>query len=118
MDVSHAFHGLASAHHDGKEGTKRRELGKMTARVLEAITSKWPANPLEVASELGENSNAGGKKAKTNSSKALSSRYLYHFRKLHGLGLIDMKKLGNTYVAWPMDMERLRVLHEMLREGD
>jgi hypothetical protein len=31
------------------------------------------------------------------------------------LDLIEMKKTGNTYIAWPMDMEKLRVIHEMLK---
>ena len=35
--------------------------------------------------------------------------------KLKKLDLIDMKKMGNTYVAWPTDIEKLRVLHEMMR---
>jgi hypothetical protein len=85
---------------------KERRMSESTLRVFKIICSKWPLNPLEVAKELGED----GK------SKTLSAKYLYHFRKLKGMDLIEMKKLGNTYIVWPIDIEKLRVIHEMLRE--
>ncbi len=100
MEISHTF---SSSHR-----TREAKLGKATFRVFKAIISKWPANPLEVAKEFGEEINGN--------AKSLSSRYLYHFRKLQKLNMIDMKKLGNTYVAWPTDIEKLRFLHEMIRE--
>lgn len=87
---------------------KAPELSKSTQEVLSVIREKWPANPIEVAKELGDS----GKQ------KTLSARYLYHFKKLHSLELIHMKKLGNTYIAWPMDIEKIRVLNEMVREED
>jgi hypothetical protein len=80
-------------------------IGNVTKDVLEAICREWPVNPQDVAKSLGENG----------SNKAMSSKYLYHFRKLKRMELIEMKKTGNTYVAWPMDMEKLRVIHEMLK---
>ncbi len=81
------------------------KLGEVSRNVLEVIHRSWPVNPLDVANELGE----AGK------NKTLSSKYLYHFRKLKDKELIQVKKTGNTYVAWPIDMEKLRVIHEMLR---
>ncbi|MBI2675438.1 MAG: hypothetical protein HYX24_03200 [Candidatus Aenigmarchaeota archaeon] len=70
-----------------------------------AIGSRWPANSNDIAKELGEDGNA----------KAASAKYLYHFKKLERLDLIQMKRMGNTYVAWPTDIEKLRVIHEMVR---
>lgn len=84
---------------------RERGMGDSTLKVFKLICSRWPLNPLEVAKELGEN----GK------SKTLSAKYLYHFRKLKGLDLIEMKKVGNTYIAWPIDIEKLRVIHELLK---
>ncbi|OGI14439.1 hypothetical protein A3K63_04835 [Candidatus Micrarchaeota archaeon RBG_16_49_10] len=86
----------------------RREsvVGSKTRKVFESICSKWPANPLEVASSLDEEGDV----------KTLSAKYLYHFRKLSESGLIRMKKIGNTYVAWPTDIEKLRMIHHMTRE--
>ena len=81
------------------------KVGRVTRDVLDAICKEWPANPVEVAKALGENG----------SSKTLSSKYLYHFRRLKQLELIEMKRTGNTYIAWPMDMEKLRVIHDLIR---
>lgn len=84
---------------------KETKMGESTLKVFKLVCSKWPLNPLEVAKELGEN----GKR------KTLSAKYLYHFRKLKGLDLIEIKKLGNTYIAWPIDIEKLRLIHELLK---
>ena len=84
---------------------KKKEINEFSLRVLEVIKEEWPTNPLEVARIFNDNGNM----------KALSAKYLYHFRKLKKLELVDMKKIGNTYVAWPVDIEKLRVLHEMMR---
>jgi len=83
-----------------------RSMGPTTKRVFESICKKWPANPLEVATHFKAEGDV----------KTLSARYLYHFRKLSESGLIRMKKIGNTYVAWPVDIEKLRVIHQMTRE--
>ncbi len=88
-----------------REDARKQRIGSVTRNVLDAICKEWPANPMDVAKSLGES----GK------SKTLSSKYLYHFRRLKQMELIAIKKTGNTYIAWPMDMEKLRVIHEMLR---
>ena len=81
------------------------EISEFTLRILEVIKRKWPANPLDVARELGDEGDI----------RALSARYLYHFRKLKKMELIDMKKIGNSHIAWPIEMEKLRVVHELLK---
>ncbi len=87
---------------------KGKKMGNLTLRIFDTICSRWPTNPLEVAREHGD-------RGKT---KSLSAKYLYHFNKLERAHMIKMKKIGNSYVAWPVDMEKLRVLHEMLSTGD
>jgi len=84
---------------------KLKRLSYSTSRVLEAIKANWPANPLEVAEFLGEKGN----------QKSLSAKYVYHFKKLKKAGLIMMKKVGNTYVAWPIEIEKLRLANEFLK---
>jgi len=84
---------------------KVNNISHSSMKVLKAISSKWPASAVEVAEELGDNGNA----------KRLSAKYLYHFKKLHGMELIQLKKAGNTYIAWPTDIEKLRVIHELVR---
>jgi len=85
---------------------KTDDIGAKTKVVFEMISSDWPSNPLEIAKKIGDRG----------SQKSLSAKYLYHFKKLSSIGLIELKKIGNTYVAWPREMEKLRVIHEMLTE--
>lgn len=87
------------------DSTKVEKISDSTTKVFHIIHSKWPINPLEVAEHLGDK----GK------DKTLSAKYLYHFKKLAKNELIHMKKIGNTYVAWPVDIEKLRVIHELLK---
>jgi len=83
-----------------------REVGEKSLRVLEAIRHSWPTNPYEIAKRMDR----GG------DSKHVSARLLYHFRRLNDRGFIMMKKVGNTFIVWPSDIERLRVIHELVRE--
>jgi hypothetical protein len=85
---------------------KLKRLSASTSRVYEAIKANWPANPLEVAEFLNDKGN----------QKSLSAKYIYHFKKLKKAGLIMVKKVGNTYIAWPVEIEKLRLANEMLRE--
>lgn len=87
-----------------KEGEDKK-LSGVSSRVFQAVHARWPINPLEVAGALGDRGDP----------KKLSAKYLYHFKKLNERKLIVMKKLGNTYVAWPADIEKLRVIHELLK---
>jgi hypothetical protein len=84
---------------------KVEKISDATAKVFRVIHSKWPVNPNEVAEIMGDNGKA----------KTLSAKYLYHFKKLAKKELIHMKKVGNTYIAWPAEIEKLRVIHELLR---
>ena len=86
----------------------KNELGTVSLKVFKTICDKWPTNPLEVAKGHNDNGKV----------KSLSAKYLYHFKKLEKAELVYMKKIGNTYIAWPADMEKLRVIHELLREED
>jgi hypothetical protein len=84
---------------------KLKKISQSTAGVFEVISKNWPTNPLEVAEALNDE----GK------DKSLSAKYLYHFKKLHKLKLVRMKKIGNTYIAWPTEVEKLRVIKEILK---
>ena len=84
---------------------KIAKLDKTSEKVFKAIHSSWPANPLDIAKVLGDK----GK------DKTLSAKYLYHFKKLAEKELIQLKKTGNTYIAWPIEIEKIRVIQELIR---
>ena len=75
------------------------KVSKSTANVFNIICSKWPINPVEVADVLGDDGKI----------KSLSAKYLYHFKKLKRSGHIIMKRVGNTYIAWPTEVEKWRL---------
>jgi len=85
---------------------RQKKLTSKNRSVFKIISNKWPVNPLEVAKYLGEEGDV----------KKLSAKYLYHFKKLHEKDLIRMKKVGNTYIAWPVEIEKLRLVHELTKE--
>jgi len=73
--------------------------------VLKAIEDDWPIHTRELASKLGLEPN-------NSSIKKIS----YHVQKLEKAGKVRTKRIGLALTAWPMEMEKLRVIHEMLRE--
>jgi|SRR3989338_899893 len=81
-----------------KSMTIQIRLASTTKNVLKLIEEKWPINPLEIAKLLND-------KGKDKSS---SAKYLYHFKKLYKAELIEMKRIGNTYIAWPKSIEKMR----------
>lgn len=44
------------------------------------------------------------------------SKVRYHVHKLKTERLIHTKKIDRALVAWPAEIDRLRVVHELLRE--
>lgn len=85
--------------------TEIQKVSKVTSKVFHVIHSRWPINPLEVAEHMQDRGKV----------KTLSAKYLYHFKKLAKKELIHIKKVGNTYIAWPAEIEKLRVIHELLK---
>lgn len=90
-----------------KEEKLKKDLSKKSRRVYGVIIKHWPVNPTEVAEKLGKEVNFENR-------KSLSSKYLYHIKKLFEKDLIHMKKIGNTYVAWPKEIEKIRTLYELI----
>jgi hypothetical protein len=96
---------MRKVHHNILEEPKNKKLSRVSSRVYQAVLSRWPINPLEVAEALGDEGNP----------KSLSAKYLYHLKTLNKKKLIVIKKLGNTYVAWPNEIEKLRLIHELIK---
>jgi len=75
-------------------------------RILKIIHDNWPVHVREVARHLDldpfDISNV--------------SKIRYHFKSLEKQEKIRTKKIGRALVAWPYEMEKLRVIHELLRE--
>ena len=73
--------------------------------VLKAIEDEWPIHTKHLVSALGlEVNNSNIKKVS------------YHIQQLEKEGKVRTKRIGLALTAWPMEMEKLRIIHEMLRE--
>jgi predicted transcriptional regulator len=72
--------------------------------ILERIESNWPTHIKEIVRDLGfevDNNNI--------------KKFSYHIRKLEEEERIRVKRIGRALVAWPTEMEKLRVIHELLK---
>ena len=88
--------------------TYRRTIDRMA--VLKTIQQHWPTHVTEVAEEMGylaPNSSLGER-------KAVLTHMTYHFNQLARDDRIKVKKIGQAVVAWPHEMEKMRIIHSML----
>jgi predicted transcriptional regulator len=77
---------------------------ELRMEILQRIESNWPTHIRELIRDLGfEVDNTNIKK------------FSYHIRKLEGAERVKVKRIGRALVAWPTDMEKLRIIHEMLK---
>ncbi|HDD46332.1 MAG TPA: hypothetical protein ENG42_02565 [Candidatus Aenigmarchaeota archaeon] len=78
---------------------------ELRAKIFKIIEMHWPVHIKEIARELEiEIDNTAIKKIS------------YHLKQLEKAEKIRTKRIGKALVAWPTDMEKLRVLYEFLKE--
>ena len=78
--------------------------------VLAVIKRHWPVHVTEVAEEM----HLMAKHSSPKEKKQVLSHLKYHFDQLAREGKIKVKKIGLALVAWPAEMERMRVIHDIL----
>jgi predicted transcriptional regulator len=80
---------------------KGKELRK---NILELIEHHWPVHVKELVRDLGlEVSNASIKKVS------------YHIKELEKDEKVRTKRIGKALIIWPHDMEKLRLIYELIR---
>ena len=78
---------------------------KLTETIFEIISKEWPIHPSNVCRRLD---------IKPNSSNV--SKIKYHFDLLKKQNKISTKKLDRALVAWPVQIEKIRVMQELIRD--
>jgi predicted transcriptional regulator len=78
---------------------------KLTKQVYKIIQDNWPAHPSFVCRSLDMDCNVSN-----------ISKIKYHFKKLEHENLIRTKKIDRALVAWPTEIERLRIMHEFMKD--
>ena len=76
--------------------------------ILEVIDSNWPIHISGIARKLGLP--VDGKE-----KKKIIARINYHINQLKEEEKIVTKKIDRALVIWPHDIEKIRVIHEMLK---
>ncbi len=76
--------------------------------VLRIVKTRWPTSSLEIAEFLGHECTTRDQK------RLLSSRVVYHVKKLVEKKHVMSKRFGNALIVWPYEVETLRIMHEMM----
>lgn len=78
---------------------------KLRDKIMKLVERNWPTHIKELVSDLGyEINNLNIKKV------------AYHVKQLDAIEKIRTKRIGQALVVWPYDVEKLRVIYEMLKE--
>jgi hypothetical protein len=85
-------------------------LSSLDSEILSFVFEHWPCSALELAKHFGAKLNSVSDKRRA------STKYSYYLKKLVVRGLLFSKRFGNSLVVWPMQAEKLRVVHDILRE--
>ncbi len=73
-------------------------------KILDLVEKNWPVHVKEIVRELGlEMNNSNIKKV------------AYHIKELEKAEKVRVKRIGQALVAWPFEMEKLRVIYELLK---
>jgi predicted transcriptional regulator len=80
--------------------------GTLRENIIEVVDRNWPTHVKEIVRALGfETDNLNIKKVS------------YHLNELKKQERVQMKRIGKALVVWPHEMEKLRIIHELLREA-
>jgi predicted transcriptional regulator len=78
--------------------------GELQTKVMEVIENHWPVHIKEVVRWLGlEVNNSNIKKI------------AYHVKQLERFEKVRTKRIGKALVVWPHDIEKLRVIYELVK---
>ncbi len=86
-----------------------QELRGIEKDVFEFVMEQWPASSLDIAEHFGHNLN------EREESRRASTKYTYYLKKLVEKELLMCKKAGNTLIVWPLEVEKLRTVQNVLR---
>lgn len=86
-------------------------MEKLRDKIVVIIDKGWPVSVTEIAVHLGIFKKGMNEKKR----KAAIGKVIYHVKKLKEIEMIRTKKIGKTVIIWPNDIEKLRIVHEMIR---
>ena len=86
-------------------------MEKLRDSIIVIIEKEWPVSATEIAEHLGIFKRGMNEKKR----KAAIGKIIYHVKKLKESDKIMTKKIGKTVIIWPATVNKLRVLHELIK---
>ncbi|MFH0955092.1 MAG: hypothetical protein V1777_03225 [Candidatus Micrarchaeota archaeon] len=86
-------------------------LSETERRVFEFVLESWPVGPLEVAVHFRHDIST------CESKKRASTKFSYYLKKLVEKRLLFSKRMGNSLVVWPVEVEKYRAFHSILNSS-
>ena len=78
---------------------------------METIEKEWPVSVTQIARCIGLHKEGISEKDR----KAVVAKTVYHVKKLEKEEKIRLKKIGKTTIIWPTEIEKLRIVRELIR---
>ena len=86
-------------------------MEKLGDKIMIIVEKEWPVSVTEIAERLEIFKRGMDEKKR----KASVGKIIYHVKKLKEGEKIDTKKIGQTVIIWPYEINKLRILHEMMK---
>jgi predicted transcriptional regulator len=84
-------------------------LSEIRDKIMDIIHSDWPIHATEIAEKMGYD-------VSTKEAQRVSvAKIKYHVDQLARGGDIKVKKVGQALVCWPNEVEKLRMMYELMR---
>jgi hypothetical protein len=84
-------------------------MAEIRDRIFGIIVSEWPVHATEIADKLGFDV------SDKEQQKRSVAKVKYHVDQLARNGDIRIKKIGQALVCWPKEIEKLRMMHELMK---
>ena len=84
-------------------------MAEIRDKIFGIIISEWPVHATEIADKLGLDV------SDKDEQKRSVAKVKYHIDQLARTGEIRVKKIGQALVCWPNEVEKLRMMHELMK---
>lgn len=86
-------------------------MEKLRNEIMKVIEEEWPVSVTGIAEHLGIFKRGMNEKKR----KAVIGKIIYHIKKLNEQEKINTKKIGKTVIIWPYAINKLKVMHELMK---
>lgn len=86
-------------------------MKELRDNVMSIIEEKWPVSVTEITEHLGIFKRGMNERKR----KAAVGKINYHIKKLENMEKIRTKKIGQTVIIWPINIEKLRFVEEIIK---